>query len=184
MCICGFLRLPDGQTTAGAQALEESPGSTGRRCRLTAGGGDLRESATETTPPAQASLDGPRARAKWCGKSAPRARQRERQGKPHREQDRIGAAVPQGTGAFPLRRPGWSREARREARPRRIVVTHPRMRTEPGLSAVWHCFAFGTKHESTANRACRRNFLSRVHKLAQIQHSIHKFLLTAHKFPC
>lgn len=30
---------------------EESPGSTGRRCRLTAGEGDLRESATENRPP-------------------------------------------------------------------------------------------------------------------------------------
>ena len=32
-----------------------------------------------------------RARVKRCGKSAPRDRQRERQGKPHREQNRIGA---------------------------------------------------------------------------------------------
>ena len=170
--ICGFLPSPDGQTTASARALEESPGSTGRRCRLTAGGGDPRESATEKIPPAQASQGSPRARAKWCGKSAPRPRQRGRQGKPHREQDRIGAAVPKGTGAFPLRRPGWSREARREARPRRIVVTHPRVRTEPGLPAVWHCSDHGTKHESIPNRARRRNFLSSVHNLAQIQHSI------------
>src|SRR5437868_3285336 len=33
-------------------ALEESPGSTGIRCRPTAGGGDPRESATENIPPA------------------------------------------------------------------------------------------------------------------------------------
>jgi hypothetical protein len=32
------------------------------------------------------------ARVKWCGKSAPRRRQRRRQGKPHREQDQVGAA--------------------------------------------------------------------------------------------
>ena len=31
--------------------LEESPGSTGIGCRLMAGGGDLRESATENKPP-------------------------------------------------------------------------------------------------------------------------------------
>ena len=68
----------------------------------------------------------PRARAKRCGKSAPRPWQQGRQGKPHREQDRIGAAVPQGTGAFPPRSPGWSREARCKARPRGMVVPHSR----------------------------------------------------------
>jgi len=31
--------------------LEESPGSMRTRCRLTAGEGDLRESATENVPP-------------------------------------------------------------------------------------------------------------------------------------
>ena len=35
-----------------ARRTEESPGSTGIRCRPTAGGGDLRESATENKPPA------------------------------------------------------------------------------------------------------------------------------------
>ena len=34
------------------------------------------------------------ARVKWCGKSAPRRRQRRRQGKPHREQDQVGTAGP------------------------------------------------------------------------------------------
>ena len=33
--------------------MEESPGSTGIRCRLTAGGGNPRDSATENKPPAQ-----------------------------------------------------------------------------------------------------------------------------------
>ena len=123
-------RLPDGRTAAAdlrawpGDPVEESPGSTGKRCRLTAGGGDPRESATENTPPAQEPSGVPRARAKRCGKSAPRPWQQGRQGKPHREQDRIGAVVPQGTGVFPLRRPGWSREARREARPRGMVVPH------------------------------------------------------------
>src|SRR5882762_9271592 len=65
---------------------EEIPGSTRTRCRITSGGGDPRESATESKPPAH----GP-ARVKGCGKSAPRDRQRKRHGKPHREQDRIGA---------------------------------------------------------------------------------------------
>ncbi len=35
---------------------EESPGSMGQRYRLTAGGGDPRESATENRPPAGAAL--------------------------------------------------------------------------------------------------------------------------------
>ena len=33
---------------AGPSGLEESPGSTEKRCRLMAGGGDPRESATES----------------------------------------------------------------------------------------------------------------------------------------
>ena len=64
---------------------------------------------------------GPRARLKWCGKSAPRPWQQGWQGKPHREQDRIGTA-PHGAGVFPLRRPGRSREARGKARPRGMVI--------------------------------------------------------------
>ncbi len=56
------------------------------RCRLMAGGGDPRESATESKPPRFTV-----ARVKGWGKSPPRAWQQERHGKPHREQDRIGA---------------------------------------------------------------------------------------------
>ena len=75
-----------------------------------------------------------RARVKRCGKSAPRPWQQGRQGKPHREQDRIGAAGgvgrsplrPVAAEAFPPRRPGWSREARRKARPRGMVVPFAR----------------------------------------------------------
>jgi len=68
---------------------EESPGSTETRCRLTAGGGDPRESATENRPPGWFASQ---ARVKRWGKSPPRERQRKRHGKPHREQDQIGAA--------------------------------------------------------------------------------------------
>src|SRR5690606_16501932 len=50
-------------------------------------GGDPRESATESKPPAVM-----RVRVKGWGKSPPRDWQQERQGKPHREQDRIGTA--------------------------------------------------------------------------------------------
>ncbi len=70
-----------------ANPVEESPGSMETRWRLTAAGGDPRESATESKPPGLAQV-----RVKGCGKSAPRRRQRRRQGKPHREQDQIGVA--------------------------------------------------------------------------------------------
>jgi len=70
-----------------ANSVEESPGSMETRWRLTAAGGDPRESATESKPPRLAEV-----RVKGCGKSAPRRRQRRRQGKPHREQDQIGVA--------------------------------------------------------------------------------------------
>ena len=62
-CLTGLPALPmlrplsDGWTAA-ARALavrgEESPGSTGSGCRVTPGGGDPRESATENRPPAPA----------------------------------------------------------------------------------------------------------------------------------
>ena len=71
---------------------EESPGSTETRCRVTPGGGDPRESATETHRLPASRKAGRAARVKWCGKSAPRRRQRRRQGKPHREQDQVGMA--------------------------------------------------------------------------------------------
>ncbi len=83
----GASRLDDRCREGRKAAGEESPGSTEKRCRITSGGGDPRESATENKPPGATS-----ARVKRCGKSAPRAWQQERQGKPHREQNRIGAA--------------------------------------------------------------------------------------------
>ena len=86
-----------GRTAAPASAErscgEESPGSIDIRCRITSGGGNPRESATENEPPASALQGLRRARVKRCGKSAPRVRQRNRHGKPHREQDRIGTAT-------------------------------------------------------------------------------------------
>ena len=86
-------RRPDGRSRR--EAGEESPGSTGTRCRVTPGGGDPRESATESRPPAGARLRPRlRARVKGCGKSAPRRRQRRWHGKPHREQDQVGTTAP------------------------------------------------------------------------------------------
>ncbi len=83
---------PDGRSVSVCvSGGEESPGSMEIRCRITSGGGDPRESATESIPPAEA-LGRRRVRVKGCGKSAPRPWQQGRHGKPHREQDRIGAA--------------------------------------------------------------------------------------------
>lgn len=66
---------------------------------------------------------------KGCGKSAPRPRQRGRHGKPHREQDRIGAIGRDSSelpaGGFPRRRPGRSREASGNGRPRRMAIHRP-----------------------------------------------------------
>ena len=85
------------------------------------------------------------ARVKWCGKSAPRGRQRRRQGKPHREQDQVGAAgAPERFGAPgepSRRRSGRSHEALGDERPRGMAIPVfrqlPGGGTEPGLHAVW-----------------------------------------------
>ena len=71
---------------------EESPGSTEPGCRVTPGGDDPRESATENIPPAPPCADLP-VRVKRCGKSAPPGRQRAGHGKPHPEQDHVGTRV-------------------------------------------------------------------------------------------
>jgi len=58
------------------------------------------------------------ARLKWCGKSAPHSWQQEWLGKPHREQDQIGAA----RNPFPDSRPGRSREVCGNTHPRGIAI--------------------------------------------------------------
>src|SRR5689334_16760408 len=101
---------------------EESPGSTEARCRITSGGGDPRDSATENKPP-PSSNEEYSVRVKWCGKSAPRCWQQQRQGKPHLEQDQIGTAVRvMPKNAVPRCRSGRSREARSDARPRGMAI--------------------------------------------------------------
>ena len=100
-----------------ARLGEESPGSTETRCRVTPGGGDPRESATESKPPARKRPSGrlpAPVRVKGCGKSAPRLRRRRRHGKPHREQDRVGAAGP-ATGQAGFRAAARVGRARRPA---------------------------------------------------------------------
>jgi hypothetical protein len=50
---------PDGRSAGVAyQGGEESPGSMEARCRITSGGGDPRDSATESKPPAEPSGEG------------------------------------------------------------------------------------------------------------------------------
>src|SRR5580704_12692 len=108
------------------------------RCRITSGGGDPRDSATENEPlpptqPSPACGGGIRegeVRVKRCGKSAPRVRQRKRHGKPHREQDRIGAATrairasENTAGRCQARRPGRLLEAMCKRCPRGMAVTY------------------------------------------------------------
>jgi hypothetical protein len=90
------------------------------RWRLTAAGGDPRESATEIKPPF---CFGSTARVKWCGKSAPRLWQQRWQGKPHREQDQIGAAGRAG-----------NRGAESGSRPLPGLVARGDVRTSPQMN--------------------------------------------------
>src|SRR3569833_19875 len=126
---------------------EESPGSIDKRCRITPGGGHPRDRATENEPPASTRKGFGVVRVKRCGKSAPRVRQRNRQGKPHREQDRIGTATQAvrfrattPAGLCLARRPGRLPEATCKRCPRGMAVTYrvaqvARCPTEPGLQA-------------------------------------------------
>jgi hypothetical protein len=135
---------PDGRSRYGRKvAGEESPGSIDIRCRITTGGGDPRDSATENEPLAFALRGFGAVRVKRCGKSAPRFRQRKRHGKPHREQNRIGTATqsvrsPQAkalsdntAGRCLARRPGRLLEAACKCGPRGMAVTY-----RPGNRAV------------------------------------------------
>ena len=125
---------PDGRSRYGRKAAgEESPGSIDMRCRITSGGGDPRDSATENEPlpPYLAcGRDKGGARVKRCGKSAPRFRQRKRHGKPHREQNRIGTATravresDNTAGRCQARRPGRLLEAMCKHCPRGMAVTY------------------------------------------------------------
>jgi hypothetical protein len=128
-----------------------------QRCRITSGGGDPRESATESKPPAEARKGRRRVRVKGWGKSPPRSRQRERHGKPHREQDRIGAA--RGFGlrqvSGPAARVGCARRRATgvpEEWPSRGASRH----TEPGLQASWHNYSSGSSSPASMARIADR----------------------------
>jgi len=126
-----------GTGLCGPSPVEESPGSRDQRWRLTAAGGDPRESATESKPPAGQPVQ---ARVKRCGKSAPRVRQRKRHGKPHREQNRIGAARMDGQPAHPARSsppPGLVARGMGAIPAPEEWPSRRQLQTEPGLQAGW-----------------------------------------------
>lgn len=109
-------RRPDDRWPARECGLEESPGSTERRYRLTAGGrASERKPVQGKCHRKQTTWVSTQARVKRCGKSAPRPGQPGRQGKPYREQGRIGVPVlglAPGTGVFrPATRVGRARRA-------------------------------------------------------------------------
>jgi hypothetical protein len=98
-----------------------------------------------------------KARVKRCGKSAPRVRQRRRHGKPHREQDRIGAARVLGRKpGHPARSsppPGLvARGTERSAPQRNGRRGGLSLQTEPGLQAGWQVRLPVTERHASAAR--------------------------------
>ena len=93
-----------------------------RRCRITSGGGDPRESATESRPPnAFGRGKGERVRQERTARLATgAARQTPPGARPNR-----GGTVRTRQGFVPARRPGWLLEHRREPAPRGMVAPSP-----------------------------------------------------------
>src|SRR5438067_1946742 len=93
---------------------EESPGSTETRCRITSGGGDPRESATENKPPAFVASQLRRGKGETVRqeRTARTATDAARQAPPGARPNRDGVRL------FPGSRPGRSREAPGNRRPR------------------------------------------------------------------
>lgn len=118
--------------TAGPQGFEESPDSRWQGCRVTPGGGNPRESATEKSLPLPRTKVRLRERGvmvKRWGKSPPRDWQQDRHGKPHPEQCQIGASRggrsgnryrPQGRQR--PRGPGWQLDRRGNTVGRGMVI--------------------------------------------------------------
>jgi hypothetical protein len=102
-------------------------------------------------------------RVKWCGKSAPRRRQRRRQGKPHREQDQVGAAGISERSEMPggpsRRRSGRSHEALGDERPRGMVITAqgyaPRAGQNPAYTPSGPVAVDPSAHETGISALCR-----------------------------
>ena len=156
-------------------AGEESPGSIDIRCRITSGGGNPRDSATENEPLPPPEREGV-ARVKRCGKSAPRVRQRKRHGKPHREQNRIGTATravresDNAAGRCQARRPGRLLEAMCKHCPRGMAVTyHLRKQVVPYRTRLTGRLMFLRK------RFRRKRVLRRMRGSAQPRRTPHHF---------
>ena len=125
--------MPGSRAAASSSDAEESPGSTKRGWRVTPAGPGLRsrvrDSATESRPPMTPDSIRGQARVKGCGKSAPRGWQQSRHGKPHPEQDRIGAGRPFGDwrvsrqSSWTCARPGWSLERHGNMPPRGMAAS-------------------------------------------------------------
>ena len=112
---------------------EESPGSTETRCRITSGGGDPRESATENRPPAFVAPNGAKTgkgETVRQERTARTATDAARQAPPGARPNRDGVRL------FPGCCPGRSREAPGDRRPRGMAISRFTPRTEPGLQAI------------------------------------------------
>ena len=119
-------------------------------CRVTPGGGNPRESATEKRLPSRIARGPLGVMVKRWGKSPPRTGQPGRQGKPHPEQCRIGASRGVGptvarpedttTGTLQPGGPGWQLDPLGNKAGRGMVIQGGRRKagpwTESGLQAI------------------------------------------------
>jgi hypothetical protein len=119
-----FASWPGGRTSKSRKAAgEESPGSMETRCRLIAGGGDPRESATESKPLTVAygrrQCKGERVGQEPTARLATGAAWQTPPGaRPNRD-----GARGNPRGCFRPCHPGWLREADGDIRPRRMAAT-------------------------------------------------------------
>jgi hypothetical protein len=110
---------------------EESPGSIGQGCRLTACRGDPKESATETNRRVRA------ARVKWCGKSAPAASRDAGRANPTRSKTARDSSLRrrERPARFPTIVASGARRRASQRDDRRSIARRRDARTEPGLQA-------------------------------------------------
>ena len=131
---------------------EESPDSRWQGCRVTPGGGNPRERATEKRLPCcvrRFALRLGKVMVKRWGKSPPRDWQQDRHGKPHPEQCQIGAS--RGAGPGPRsgippqgrqrpRGPGWQLDRRGNTVGRGMVI-QPRITVRGGQNPAYRLSA-------------------------------------------
>ena len=116
-------RRPDDRWFARERGLEESPGSTGRRYRLTAGGRAKACSGTVPQKTNRLGFDQGKGETVRQERTAPRATGAAGQTLPGARPNRgAGVTFRRRHGGFPPCNPGWPREAGREARPRGMVI--------------------------------------------------------------